>query len=200
MAADWQARRARIEDRASSVVRAYSIGDLLPRGSLLVGISTKSADIMVGDAHLVRLYDDGRIEALRDLSAIEPYTPTEVKIPIDPDYEDKLRLALIDAGGEDPARVQKAIDQMIAAGDPGLDLLIPQVDSMVPLVDGEYEFPSGSEVKKRPRVLGELIMLVLERITGQRFGDATKEGLTDEGRRAIAEAWKRWWGAGSGEE
>jgi hypothetical protein len=200
MDSDWQLRRARIEDRTSHAVRAYSIGDLLPKGALLVGISTKSADIMVGDKHLVRLHDDGHVEALNDLSELELDVPTEVKVPIDPDYADKLRLALIDARGDDPAVVQQAIDRMIAAGDPGIDLLIPHVDSTAPVHEAEYAFPSGSELKKRPRVMGEMVMLILERITGQRFGDATKEGLTDEERRGIAAAWKRWWGAAGSEE
>ena len=38
----------------------------------------------------------------------------------------------------------------------------------------------------RPKVSGELVMMVLERITGQTFGDLAKEDLTDEERRVFA--------------
>jgi hypothetical protein len=191
---DWQERRARIEERMTGRARAYAIGDLLPNGALLVGISTKTADIMVGDTHLVRLYDDGRVEIVEDLRRSELIMPRVVKSGLDPDYEDKLRIALIDARSDDPTVVQRAIDDMIAAGDPGIDLLMPHVDSVVPVRDAEYAFPSGSELQKRPRVLGEIVMLVLECVTSQRFGDVTKESLTPEERAKIARAWKRWWG------
>jgi hypothetical protein len=190
----WEDRRAEIEDRTKGDVRGYAIGDLLPHGSLLVGISTTTADIMVGDTHLVRLYDDGRIEPMEDLSKAEigGITPVSGRAS-DPDEEDKIRLALIDARSDDPTTVQTAIDQLIAGGDPVIDLLMPYVDSMIPVRSAEYAFPSGSELQARPKVLGEIVMLVLERITGQKFGDATREDLADEERAQMARSWRRWW-------
>jgi hypothetical protein len=194
MNAAWERRRAEIEDRTSGESRTYAIGDLLPHGSLLVGISTTTADIMVGDAHLVRLHEDGRIEPIEDLSKAEIGGIVPVKgAAADPVDSDKVRLALIDVRGDDPTQVQAAIDELIAGGDPAVEILMPQVDSLLPVRQAEYAFPSGSELQARPKVLGEIVMLVLERITGQKFGDVAKEELKDEERRRIARAWRRWW-------
>ncbi|MCK6548641.1 hypothetical protein L6R52_22545 [Myxococcota bacterium] len=49
-------------------------------------------------------------------------------------------------------------------------------------------------MQARPRTAGVIVMLIVERITGQTFGDLTKETLTDAEARQIAGSWKRWWG------
>jgi hypothetical protein len=193
----WEERRAEIEDRTQGDVRSYAIGDLLPHGSLLVGISTGTADIMVGDAHLVRLFADGRVAPLEDFAlAAEPPALSHAK-GLDEDYRDRVLLAVHDARSQDPSVVQAAIDELVASGDPAVELLIPYVDSALPVRAEAYRFPSGGELDLRPRVLGELVMLVLERITGQTFGHV-KEGMSEEERAAIARAWRRWWGGGAG--
>ncbi len=189
---DWEERRAEIEDLKSGDVRAYAIGDLLPYGSLLVGISTASADVMVGDSHLIRLYADGRIQGLEDLSEVYNGARLVEAKHAEPADADLIRLALIDIRHEDPATVQKAIDDLIAGGHPAIELLIPHVDDILPVTSAEYAFPSGSGVEMRPRVSGEIVMMVLEKITGQTFGDLTNETLSDEERRAIAKSWRRF--------
>lgn len=189
---EWEGRRASIEDRATRDVRVYAIGDLLPYGSLLVGISTASIDVMVGDAYLVRLYENGKIKSLHDLSSVyEPSALPIVKNPEPPDA-DVVRLALIDLRSDDPTIVQTAIDTLISAGDPSIELLIPHVADVIPVRSAEYAFPTGSAIEMRPRVSGELVMMILGRITGQTFGDLAKEDLTDEERRTIARAWQRF--------
>lgn len=192
-AEEWEARRAHVEDRTTGDVREYAIGDLLPHGSLLVGIADGAVEIMVADTHLVVLFTDGRVEPVQDLS--EAFEPEALKPAheVDPDYEDQVRVALIDLRSGDPSIVQAAIDRLIAAGDPAVEMMIEQVDSIVPVRAAEYAFPSASGVEMRPHVVGEIVMMVLERITGQTFGDLTKEDLPDEQRLAIARAWLRWW-------
>jgi hypothetical protein len=188
---EWEGRRAEIEDRVTGDVRAYAIGDLLPYGSLLVGISTAAVDVMVGDAHLVRLHADGRIEEVHDLSRV--YEGKALPLVRDePADADEVRLALIDIRSSDPAEVQAAIDRLIAAGHPAIELLIGHVEDILPVESAEYAFPSGSAIEMRPRVSGEIVMMVLEQITGQTFGDLTKEELGDEERRTIARAWRRF--------
>lgn len=190
---EWEAARAELEDKTNGDVRAYAIGDLLPHGSLLVGITEKSADIMVADTHLVRLWVDGKLERLHDLT--QPITkPLKVASDLDPDYEDRIRVALVDLRSDDPSVVQTAIDELVAAGDPALELLMPQVDSLAPVRAAEYSFPAGGDLQARPRTAGVIVMLIVERITGQTFGDLTKETLTDAEARQTASAWKRWWG------
>jgi hypothetical protein len=192
---DWESRRAEIEDRTTGDVRAYAIGDLLPHGSLLVGVSTAAAEIMVADTHLVRLHEDGRIEPIQDLSkAFEPAALQPAR-GLDPDYEDAVRIAIIDLRSDDPTKVQQAIDALIESGDPAVELLIQYADGELPVRSAEYAFPSGSGVEMRPRVSGDVVMMILERITGQTFGDVTKEDLAADDRRTIARSWKRWWGA-----
>jgi hypothetical protein len=188
----WEDRRAEIEDRLRGDVRAYAIGDLLPYGSLLVGISTAAIDVMVGDAHLIRLYTDGSIEMIEDLeAAFEPRALPMAKQQ-EPEDADEVRLALIDLRSDDPTIVQAAIDRLIAAGHPGIELIVPHVESSLPVRSAEYAFPSGSQVEMRPRVVGEVAMMVLEQITGQTFGDVAREDLTAEQRRDIAESWLRF--------
>ena len=63
-AAAWEQHRAKIRDEATGDVRSYGIGDLLPHGSLLVGLSTGSAEVMVADRTLVRRYTHGRVWAV----------------------------------------------------------------------------------------------------------------------------------------
>lgn len=189
---EWEERRAEIEDLRTKDVRAYAIGDLLPYGSLLVGISTASADVMVADSHLIRLYADGRIRGLEDLSDVYAGAALKAAKYTEPADADQLRLALIDLRNDDPAIVQRAIDELIAGGDPAMELLIQHVDDILPVTSAEYAFPSGSGVEMRPRVSGEIVMMVLERITGQTFGDLTKEELTEDERRTIAKAWRRF--------
>lgn len=189
---EWEGRRASIEDRATRDVRVYAIGDLLPYGSLLVGISTASIDVMVSDAYLVRIYENGKIKSLHDLSSV--YEPSALPIVknAEPPDADVVRLALIDLRNDDPTVVQAAIDTLISAGDPSIELLVPHVADVIPVRSAEYAFPSGSAIEMRPRVSGELVMMILGRITGQTFGDLAKEDLSDEERRTIARAWQRF--------
>lgn len=189
---DWEERRAIIEDSKTGDARAYAIGDLLPHGALLVGVMASSVDVMVGDAQLLRLHLDGRVEPLEDLAALaaEPSAlrPIERDAPVD---GERVRLALLDLDSEDPSVVQGAIDRLITAGEPAIELLLPQVESEVPVQSAEYAFPSGSQIEMRPEVLGQIVMLILEQITGTTHGDLAREDLSVEERRRIARAWRR---------
>ena len=185
----WEHRRAEIRDLTDEDVRAYAIGDLLPHGSVLVGIDAGAAEVWVGDREIIRLSVGGglvRVEdfatatavfvAAKDLS--EPYKDAVA------DAVDRLRFAESDM-------LQALVDELIACGDPAVELLIDHVDDLEPVPVGRLGFPSGGKMRS-PRVVGDVVVGVLEVITGQTFGDPMSSDA--DARARIASAWRRWWG------
>lgn len=192
MAGGWEDRRALIEDLVAKDTRSYAIGDLLPHGSLLVGISTKSADILVADREIVRLADDGTLSSFEDFSVAKAPARGPRRVRDTPDYLEAVDEAVEGLRSDDPERVQAAIDALVEAGDPAADRLMAYVDSVDPVDSLEYTIPSGGERVVVPRVHGDLVIVILERITGQTYGDPTSVPAAE--RRALVERWIRWWG------
>lgn len=190
----WELHRAEIEDLTTGVVRGYAIGDLLPHGSLLIGIAEGAADIMVADSHLVRLHEDGKIEHLENLKRLASPAGVKVAKAIDRRYQAAVGAAIKAFSGRDLRTTQSAIDHLIESGDPAVELLIAHVEDTARVKVGPLSFPSGSGVDRSPATTGEVVMLVLEQITGQTFGDLARSDLDDEERKLIAKAWRRWWG------
>ncbi len=191
-AAAWEQHRAKIRDEATGDVRSYGIGDLLPHGSLLVGLSTGSAEVMVADRTLVRLYTDGRLLTVEDFR-----TADEAKaLVVVPDRDQAYRAGALEtlsvARGDDPVEAQRAIDQLIDAGEPVIEVLITRVDSLLPTPGHTLCFPSETGGCYAATIEGDLVVGVLERLTGQSFGDVT-DG-PPQSHREIHRAWLRWWG------
>lgn len=186
---DWQGSRAMIEDLTNGDVRSYAIGDLLPHGSLLVGISTRTADVMVADSELVRLRIDGKVKPLQDLRAAYEARPLERAPDLAQDYREAVEEAIYVLRTGESEVVQAYVDELVACGDPAVEILIDYVDDPVPVAPGPYEVPTGGGTVIEPRLTGDLVIAILERTTGQTFGDPTRHD-----RREVADAWRRWWG------
>lgn len=191
MEGPWEERRALIEDLTDGDVRSYAIGDLLPHGSLLVGISTTAADILVADREIVRLADDGSLASFEDFRDATLVRGPQRVAPA-PVFDEAAEAAVEALLSEDPGLVQQAIDALADAGDPVADLLMAHVGSIIPIPSLEYEVPSGSGRVVRPNVQGDLVIAILEDITGQTFGDSTV--LEAGARRELVDRWRRWWG------
>ncbi len=187
----WEQSRAEIRDLTTGDLRAYAIGDLLPNGSLLVGLSTGTADIMVADVELVRLAVGDSPRTIQDLrSAFETdrlRRAPDVEVPYRRAIEDSVR-TLGTAGAE---TVQAHLDELIACGDPAVELLIAHVGDPEPIAPGPYRI--GDNVVD-PKIVGDAIIAILESITGQTFGDPTRASASDPERDEISRAWQRWWG------
>lgn len=193
MAPRWEDRRAEIRDRTSAEARSYAIGDLLPHGALLVGISTGAADVMVSDAELVRLSIGAPPMPLEDLRTAFEARPLERAPDLLPEYRAAVGDAILSFHTESATTVQAYVDLLVAGGDPAVELLIGHVGDPIPMAEVDFEIPTGSGVVVRPRVTGDLVIAILERITGQTFGDPTR-ALRPSDRDEIASAWQRWWG------
>ena len=175
----WEAWRAYIEDVATGDVRSYAIGDLLPYGSLLVGISTAAADILVADVELVRLFEGGRLRSLVDFRAAYEIRPLDRVRDTSEEYrrlvDEWLERLLLD----DPASVQEAIDVLVESGEPAIEQLMAHVGSAILVVPGPYDFGDPRAGAEVVQTQGDIVMRILRAITGQAFVDARQ--------------WKRWW-------
>jgi hypothetical protein len=191
MDGSWEERRALIEDLTDGDVRSYAIGDLLPHGSLLVGISTTTADILVADREIVRLADDGSLSSFEDFAESKLVRGPQ-RVAAAPAFHEAADAAVEALRSEDPELVQQAIDALVDAGEPVADLLMSHVGSILPVPSLDYEVPTGSGHFVRPNVQGDLVISILERITGQTFGDPTAVEAGE--RRALVKRWERWWG------
>ncbi|MBK8010764.1 MAG: hypothetical protein IPK13_05400 [Deltaproteobacteria bacterium] len=193
---EWAAHRAEIEDRATKDVRAYAIGDLLPHGSMLVAIDERSVDIFVADRELVRLNVDGSFRSVDDFSTRGGRTrgpaPMTRAEGMDDAYRRAVTQAIESLASEDEALVQRIIDRLIDGGDPVVELLVPYADREDEVASGPFAFPSGGRTRT-PRALGDIVVGILERITGQSFGDPMTETTTPDDRARIARAWAQWW-------
>ncbi len=206
----WESWRAELVDEKTGESRRYAIGDLLPRGCVLVALNQDGADLMVADTELVRLRIGAPPEKLHGfhLADDEPASPRPYRrgragspgsARMEPLRDEgasverwRVIAALERTRGEDPTDVQLAIDELIAAGDPAVELLVPHAGSSLPVVGEDYAFPQEGRVR-RPSTVGDVVVGVLETITGQSFGDPMREGASADERRAIARAWSRWW-------
>ena len=194
LGATWEAHRALIADTTTQDVRAYAIGDLLPHGSLLVGISTGAVEVLVGDIELVRIDEQGRLRSIQDFRTAYEARPLARAPALADAYVAGAEAALADLLVEEPERVQAAIDALVEAGEPAVELIIDYAASTAPVARAPYAFPSGAGRQQVPEVQGDLVIGVLEAVTGQTFGDVFRPGLSAQERQDIADKWLSWWG------
>ncbi len=187
----WREHRAVISVRGEGPARAYAIGDLLPYGAVLVGVSPGAVQLMVADFELVYLDLKGRRVSLNDFRNAFRRPPPAL-VPEDKPFEEALADVLGFLRSTDPGEVQEAIDVLIAAGPPAVSTMMPFAESETPVVTATYAF-AGSDVR-RPEVYGDLIVGILEAITGQSFGDPMDREASEAERRWRREQWPRWWG------
>lgn len=194
LAGPWEQHRAVIEDLTTEDRRSYAIGDLLPHGSLLVGISTGAAQVLVGDRELVELRETGKIRSLNDFRAAYEARPLKRAPALADAFVEEAERALAYTLSDDPTHVQAAIDALIAAGEPVVELVLPAVGSEQPVLERPFLFPSPNGPAWTPKVQGDVAVGILEAITGQSYGDVFDPGVGPERRREVARAWRRWWG------
>jgi hypothetical protein len=189
----WEESRAEIRDLTTGDLRAYAIGDLLPHGSLLVGVSTAGADVLVADIEMVRLSIGGAPQLVQDFRAsYEAIQRTSDQDASERAYRAAIEDSVRTLGSAGAEMVQAHLDELIECGDPAVEVLIRHVADPASIAPGPYQLPAGSGVTTEPKVVGDAIIGVLESITGQTFGDPTNASV--EEREQIARAWERWWG------
>ena len=190
----WSAHRAIIERRADGDSRSYAIGDLLPYGSVLVAVSTGAVQLMVGDEELVYLDVAGDVRSVQDFRTAYERAPLR-RAPDDKALEAALAEILPSLRSRDPAEVQGAIDALIEAGGPAVGWLVPFATSELEVVTTTVGFVFAGSAARRARVHGDLIVGILQAVTGQSFGDPMAPDLSDDKRLWIRQQWLRWWGA-----
>ncbi|MCB9647572.1 MAG: hypothetical protein H6730_13355 [Deltaproteobacteria bacterium] len=190
----WEAHRALIEDATTGDARLYAIGDLLPHGSLLVAVSTAAVDVLVADMELVRLDEKGGLRSIHDFRTALEAQPLARAPELADAYVEGAAAAVQATLSEDPEVVQAAIDALIEAGEPAVELIIAEASSEAPVAAYPYRFPSGGERQGTPVVQGDVVIGVLEAVTGQTFGDVFRPDITRAERLEIAGKWRSWWG------
>ena len=191
MGADWSEHRALVEDGTG--LRSYAIGDLLPYGAVLVAVSTGAVQLMLGDVELVQLEADGSIASVQDFRSVyEPSRPPVVQS--DPAFRQAILDVLAFLRSDDRAEVQGAIDALVEAGAPAVGVIVPYASSTVPVATSTYTFSFMDAAPRRAQVYGDIVVGILEAITGQTFGDPMAPGQTDIERQHIRRQWLRWWG------
>ncbi len=188
----WSARRALIQDNSTKDVRAYAIGDLLPHGSLLVGISTTAVDLMVADAELVRLDLQGVIVSIFDFRDADAGQALKVARPPHDEFRDAVLAAVEGLADSDPAYAQEAIDALLEAGEPVVEVLLEFVGDETSVADVDFVFGGQPARVGRPLHRGAAIMVILETTTSQHFGDPLN--ANPEALRLQARQWERWAG------
>lgn len=186
---EWSDHRALV--RHDGRVRAYAIGDLLPHGAILVAIGAGAVLLMVGDVELVRLGLDGSVASVHDFRTIDDRRRLRV-VSNNKEYREALLDVLAFLRSEDPKEVQGAIDALIDAGPAAVGVIVPYADSQIPVATATYAFASVEP--RRPYVYGDVIVGILEAITGHSFGDPMAGQQTEEERQSIRRQWPRWWG------
>jgi hypothetical protein len=188
----WEESRAEIRDLTTGDLRAYAIGDLLPHGSLLVGLSTRTADVLVGDVELVRLEIGVAPRLVEDFRASYEAMQRARQDSAETAYRAAVEGSVRTLASASAETVQAHIDELIDCGDPAVEILIHHVGDASSIAPGPYQLPTGSGVTVEPNAVGDAVIAVLEIITGQTFGDPAR--ATGEERAEIARAWERWWG------
>lgn len=191
IAEDWQGHRALLEDLDSGELRAYAVGDLLPRGAILVGVERKGVRVMAADALVLSLGFDASPTLVQDLRRDPPGVMPTLTSTLSAEARADLEQAIVDLGSVDEAVVAGAVDVLLLVGSTVAELLAASVDR---------EDPVGlpvADIGGRPvlsETVGDRVVAVLEEITGQSFGDP----VSDDRARIIRD-WKYWAGLEAGD-
>lgn len=190
IAEDWRGHRALLEDLVKGETRAYAVGDLLPRGGILVGVDRDGVRIMAADALLLWLGFEGSAALVHDLRRDPPEVLPTFTSTLSAEARADLERAIYDLGSVDAATVAGAVEVLLAVGATIAELLADAVDRpelvALPVV----------EISGRPvlsETVGDRVVAVLEQITGQSFGDPVAGD-----RAAVIRDWRYWAGLEGG--
>lgn len=166
----WSDRRALIEDQVSGDVRAYAVGDLLPRAAVLVAIGEASTDIMAGDALILRFRVGREPRLVEDLRVPRASRKTSLRVQrgLDAAGRAAAALAVRNLASEEPEAAQEAADVLLGAGPRVTPVLLEALEDPTALPVAEIVL-DGRVVASR--TLGGRVIAVLEVMTGQSFGD-----------------------------
>ncbi len=190
----WEDRKAALRYKKKTPKEFYRIGAVLPNDAILVGIDRRSVQLMLEEGILVRLNLAGTHEVLSRFEAGSSRRPKK-KAPIrvqqvsPTGFGEVAKRVLAHLLSDNPIVVQRAIDELLASGEPVIEHLIPVVTSSRAVTHFEYSFPSGSNRTSSPETKGDMAIIMLEELTGESFGTVGRRP-----RRKIAQAWQRWWG------
>lgn len=184
----WREHRALVEDESTGDVRAYAVGDLLPRGALLVGIESGAIRIFAADAVLLRL-DRQRSEVVADLRVRRRAGRRGPRVGAAPSLPLKraIQAAVGDLASADPERLAQAVEALVASGQGMAGLIVAHVADPSPVGLPEA-WILGRRV--RSQTVGDRVVAIIEAITGQSFGDPTENGRRGE----VVAAWLHWGG------
>ena len=188
---DWSEHRALIEHVPDGDLRTYAIGDLLPYASVLVGVSTGAIELTIADEELIYIDVKGRVRSVADFRTAYERRALR-RAAEDQELTRSLAKVLELLRSDDPDIVQDAINALIAAGAPAVGTLVRHVESQDPISSASYIFSEGSDAQ--PRVYGDVIIGILQAITGQSFGDPMAPDQSDADRAWIRAQWSRWFG------
>ncbi|MBX2813013.1 MAG: hypothetical protein KTR25_14450 [Myxococcales bacterium] len=183
----WENRRALIEDQLSGEVRSYAIGDLLPRGAVLVGIQPREIRVMTRNSLVIAIRVGRKPNVLSDLrqhkksgNRVRRSTLSDVLIAT-------VQAAVENLKDNDGHLVVRAVEKLVGEG-----------QMIAPLL-AEYAASTDALAIRNTRVgqrriisntLGQRVIAILEHITGQSFGNPTRANAQAE----IAQAWRDWAG------
>ena len=168
----WESVRALIEDQ-HGMVRSYAVFDFLFASAVVVAIRDQEVDVFLESGKIVtlgmdqsrRVREDFRTADERVVSGIRRFRGNVAR------DEQVLSGWLQDLGASDPVVVQAAVDQLITFGELAIVMLAASADNATPVYSAEYAFPTGGQKTGTPQDVGEACMLILEVVTGERFGD-----------------------------
>ena len=191
----WEDSRAWITN--GNDTRSYATGDLLPHGSLLVGIKPKSVIIFAADTIFVSLDTRGKQKLLLDYSAGKALKArrskpspgiqrTKQSAKQARKYKAAAKRAVQALASDDAQLAQKATDALFAAGMPVVEHLIPHVASKQRVQTKTVEI-DGRQISSR--TVGNRVIRLLEAITGQTFGNPENTELNQK----VVDQWLNWW-------
>lgn len=170
---------ARVGPDEARAIRVSS-GDILPMGWVVTNVQTTPPRVQVWDGgeRILELRPDAAPKLLEQLKPAAPARKSGTAVG------PKAR-ALLEDLGADAAINQAIADALLGAGEAVVPSLIAATDDRRPIAG-----PVRIAGKTYPvRYAGDLIIGLLEAITGQTFG-----APTGDRRTAVARAWQRWWG------
>lgn len=185
---EWGNRRAVIEDQLTGDKRAYAIGDLLPRGAILVGIQPRRARIITRKSIVLELSPGQKPKIINTLSLAKNSTKNQIRQST---ISYALRATVFTAVDElahyNRPTVVQAILKLIEEGEVIAPTLAVRSHDLTPV---QIKVVRIGKKKIRSSTIGERVIAILEHITKQSFGDPTQPGT----HAAVAAAWQDWAG------
>ncbi|MEM1023991.1 MAG: hypothetical protein AAGD10_18545 [Myxococcota bacterium] len=175
-----EVRDRRVLADTDSGRRAFGTGELLPDGRLVVGFEGETARLFDGAQIVVGSTDDQGWTAVEDFELPPPLSPEL------PPLSEALQAAALDTFDSiivDPGSAQLAVDALLDAGEVIAPVLGRRLGGRT-LCVAQFVLPDGRVVA--PPDDGVLVLVLLEALTGRRYGDVSS--LEDPIERAEIEA------------